>query len=142
MLTEALFSTIAEAFFSVLFKEMPLADRVRAGVDPEREAFQEALEKAYTTFSDRYPDWKASLFDEHFLRGAAAPVLAQLLTRRGQPDPADLACKWVQHLGHQDPQAWPRLSDATRAAADFLDRLEAELKTQPPLQALWDSRAL
>ncbi len=141
---EALFSAIAEAVFDYLLQEAGLADRARAvlGTDPERRAFQTALARAYVAFARQYPDLTASLFDETFLKGPAAPLLAQLLTRRGRPDPADLARRWAQHLGRRDPNAWPRLSEATRAAADFLTWLEAELARQPALQPLWDSRAL
>ncbi|MBC7226280.1 MAG: AAA family ATPase [Thermoflexales bacterium] len=144
MLTEALFSAIAEAVFGYLLQEAGLADRVRAvlGADPERRAFQTALARACAAFARQYPDLAASLFDETFLTTEGAPVLAQLLTRRGRPDPADLARRWAAHLGHDNPDAWPRLAEATRAAADFLTWLEAELAQQPALQPLWDSRAL
>ncbi len=144
MLTEALFSAVAEAVFGYLLEESDLSGRVRAvlGVNPERRAFQTALARAYATFSRRYPDLAASLFDEHFLKTEAAPLLAELLTRRGRPDPADLAHRWAAHLGHPDPEAWPRLAEATRAAADFLVWLEEELAEQPALRPLWDARAL
>jgi hypothetical protein len=70
------------------------------------------------------------------------PLLADLLTRRGRPDPAQLARRLAIHLGHSDPDRWERLDEATRAAADFLNWLEAELANQPALQPLYDSRAL
>ncbi|RMF30351.1 MAG: hypothetical protein D6759_12120, partial [Chloroflexi bacterium] len=144
MLTEALLSAVAEAVFGYLLQEAGLADRVRAvlGVDPERRAFQIALARAYAAFAKRYPDLTASLFDESFLKIEAAPILAQLLTRRGRPNPTELARRWAAHLGHPDPTTWPRLSEVTRAAAEFLDSLEAELTKQPALSPLWDARAL
>ncbi len=122
MLPEALLSAVAEAVFGHLLQEAGPAERVRAvlGMDPERRAFRTALAQAYTAFARRYPDLAASLFDETFLTGPAALPLIQLLIRRGHPDPADLARRWAQHLGHRDPAAWPRLIEATRAAADFL----------------------
>lgn len=145
MLTEALLSAVAEAVFGYLLQEADLADRARAvlGLDPECKAFQTALARAYVAFARQYPDLTASLFDKTFLTSQAAiPLLAQLLTRRGQPDPADLACRWAAHLGCPDPKAWDRLPEATRAAADFLAWLEGELAAQPALQPLYDSRAL
>ncbi len=144
MLTEAFFSAVADAVFGYLLEEADLAERVRAvlGVDPERRAFQTALARAYATFARRYPDLTASLFDESFLETEAAPLLAELLTRRGQPDPADLARRWAAHLGHPDPESWPRLDETTRAAADFLTWLEAELARQAALRPLWDACAL
>jgi hypothetical protein len=145
MLLEPLFSVIAEAVFGYLLQESGLAERARAvlGLDPQRRAFQTALARAYTAFARHYPEWTASLFDEAFLKSeAVVPLLAGLLTRRGRPDPAQLARQFAIHLGHSDPDRWERLSEATRAAADFLNWLEAELANQPALQPLYDSRAL
>jgi hypothetical protein len=145
MLLESLFSVIAEAVFGYLLRESGLAERARAvlGLDPQRRAFQTALARAYTAFARHYPEWTASLFDEAFLKSeAVVPLLAGLLTRRGRPDPAQLARRFAIHLGHSDPDRWERLSEATRAAADFLNWLEAELANQPALQPLYDSRAL
>ncbi|MDW8373907.1 MAG: AAA family ATPase [Planctomycetota bacterium] len=142
MLTEAVLAAIAEAVFSHLVQESGLTDRVRAvlRVDPQRRALQTALAKAYTSFAQQHPEWVAALFDETFLTGPAAPLLATLLTRRGNPAPEDLARRWCDQLGHA--VAPDRLTAATRAAADFLTMLEAELADQPALQALWDARAL
>lgn len=144
MLPEALLSAVAEAVFGYLLQETDLADRVRAalGVDPERKAFQTALARAYTAFEQRYPDLAASLFDESFLKTEAAPILAQLLTRRGHPDPAELARRRAAHLGYRDPDTAPRLAEVNRGIADFLRWLEGELAKQPALQPLWDLRAL
>jgi len=145
MLLESLFSVIAEAVFGYLLRESGLAERARAvlGLDPQRRAFQTALARAYTAFARHYPEWTASLFDEAFLKSeAVVPLLAGLLTRRGRPDPAQLARRLAIHLGHSDPDRWERLGEATRAAADFLNWLEAELANQPALQPLYDSRAL
>ena len=95
------------------------------------------------TFARQHPEWTAALFDETFLNSRdVVPLLATLLTRRGQPDPAYLARLFAAHLGHSDPDRWERLGDATRAAADFLTWLEAELARQDALQPLFDSRAL
>ena len=145
MVLEALFSAIAEAVFGYLLQQSGLAERTRAvlGRDPQRLAFQTALARAYTAFARQYPEWKASLFDETFLKSEAVlPLLGDLLTRRGRPDPAELARRFAIHLGHPDPDRWDRLDQATRAAADFLTWLEAELADQPALQPLYDSRAL
>jgi WD40 repeat protein len=142
---EALFSAIAEAVFGALLQERGLAERTRAalGLDPTRRAFQTALAQTYAAFARRYPEWTAALFDETFLkRRDVVPLLAELLTRRGQPDPAHLARLFAAHLGHPDPDRWERLGDATRAAADFLTWLEGELARQDALHPLSDSRAL
>lgn len=142
---EALFSAIAEAVFGYLLQESTLTERTRAalGLDPTRRAFQTALARAYTVFARHYPEWTTTLFDQPFLTSpTVVPLLAELLTRRGQPDPAHLARLFAAHLGHPDPDRWERLGDATHAAADFLRWLEDELARQDALQPLFDSRAL
>ncbi len=142
---EPLFAALAETVFSALLQESGLAERTRAvlGLDPTRRAFQTALARAYTAFARQYPEWTAALFDKTFLNSPdVVPLLAALLTRRSQPDPAHLARLFAAHLGHSDLDRWERLGDATRAAADFLTWLEAELAHQDALQPLYDSRAL
>jgi WD40 repeat protein len=145
MTMEPLFAALTETVFGALLQESGLAERTRAalGLDPTRRAFQTALARAYTAFARQYPEWTAALFDETFLTSRdVVPLLAELLTRRGQPDPAHLARLFAAHLGHPDPDRWERLGDATRAAADFLTWLEDELARQDALQPLFDSRAL
>ena len=143
-ISETLLAAVAEAVFGYALEQSGLADRVRAAlkIDPKHKAFQAALARAYTAFARKYPDLVASLFDESFLKTEAAPLLAQLLTRRGRPNPAELTRLWARHLGHDDPDTWPRLDQATRAAADFLTWLEAELAKEPVLQALDDAQTL
>ena len=146
MSLEALFAAIADAVFGYLLQQSNLAERARAllGLDPVRRAFQTALARAYAAFARQYPEWTASLFDETFLKSPeVVPLLADLLTRRGRPDPAELARRFAAHLGPSDTDRWERLGEAaTCAAADFLTWLEAELARQEALQPLYDSRAL
>ncbi len=145
MLLEPLFAAIAETVFGALLQESGLAERTRAalGLDPTHRAFQTALAQTYAAFARHYPEWTAALFDETFLKSQdVVPLLAELLTRRGQPDPARLARLFAARLGHSNPDRWERLGDATRAAADFLTWLEAELARQEAMQPLYDSRAL
>jgi hypothetical protein len=145
MLLESLFSAIAEAVFGYLLQS-GLAEWARAvlGMDPQRRAFQTALAGAYNEFAQQYPEWTASLFDKAFLTSEPViPLLAELLTRRGQPNSAELARLFAIHLGHSDPDRWERLGEAARAAADFLKWLDAELARQEEenLQRRYDRRA-
>ncbi|MGC9082556.1 MAG: hypothetical protein ACP5ME_05155 [Anaerolineae bacterium] len=142
---EPLFAAVAEALFGYLLRQSDLAGRAQAvlRLDPKRRAFQTALGRACAAFAGRHPEWTASLFDEAFLTSEAVlPLLAELLTPRGRPDPADLARRFARHLGHPDPDAWPRREAATRVADDFLHTLEAELAKEEALRPLYDSRAL
>jgi hypothetical protein len=145
MLTEALLAAVAEAVFGYLLQESDLASQTRAalGLDPQRRAFQAALARCYADFARRHPQWAAALFDQTFLAGPeTAPLLAELLTRRGQPEPARLARLYAQHLGQVAPASWERWQEAVQVAGDLLRSLEAELAREPALHALYDSRAL
>ncbi len=145
MLAEALLAAVTEAVFGYLLEKADLAGRVRQwlGQDPSRLAFQRALGRAYIALARQYPEWTASLFDQNFLAGPAAPELAQLLTRSGRPDPAIIARRWAAYLGITDLDRWAgRLRELTAVCADLIHYLESELKEQPALQPLFDSRAL
>ena len=145
MTLEPLFATMAQAVVGSLLEMTGLAERTRAALsrDSTHCAFQTALEQTYAAFARQHPEWTATLFDKTFLNSPdVVRLLAELLTRRGQPDPAHLARLFAAHLGHSDPDRWERLGDATRAAADFLRWLEDELARQDALQLLYDSRAL
>ena len=123
MTLEPLFATMAQAVVGSLLQESGLAERTRAVLSPDstHRAFQTALEQTYAAFARQHPEWTAALFDKTFLNSPdVVPLLAELLTRRGQPDQAHLARLFAAHLGHSDPDRWERLGDATRAAADFL----------------------
>lgn len=137
---ETLFAAVAEAVFNLLVTESGLTERVRAvlGVDPERRAFQLALARASEQFVKQHPDWAAALFDQYFLtRPEVVELLATLLSRRGQPDPARLAALWAAQLHRPNP---PQEVEAVAAA--FLRLLDGELAARPELRALHDSRDL
>jgi len=143
MLSEALLGAITEAVFSYLLEQAGLADHIRArlGRDAERLAFQVALARAYTAFARRYPQWAATLFDEPFLRGAAAPLLARCLMRDKPPQASELASAWADQLAWRGETRAQGLAEVTPAAADFLQELTAELRARREFQALFDSQA-
>lgn len=137
---ETLFAAVAESVFNLLLAESGLTERVRAvlGVDPERRAFQFALARAYEQFVKQHPDWAAALFDHHFLtRLEVVDLLATLLSRRGQPDPARLAALWAAQLHRTNP-----LQEVEAVAAAFLRLLDNELAARSELRAIYDSRDL
>jgi len=84
---------------------------------------QIALARVCAAFARQYPEWTASLFDEHFLKSQeVVPLLAELLTRRGRPDPAHLARQEaLQPL--YDRRALERIAAHTEA---FRRQLEEE----------------
>lgn len=138
MLAEAAINGIAEAVFGTAYELFHVEERLLRwlGREPAKLAFEKALLHAYSAFARNYPDLTASLFDASFLSKEAAPELAKLITRHKTPDPGELARLWSISLGTRDP------SPLTRPAADFLNWLELELKSEPAFQPVFDSRAL
>lgn len=101
---------------------------------------QLALQRAYEAFRREYPQWAASLFDEHFLTHNAAPYLA------GGSEASDtfiaraLANAWADQLSLSAEPRRQLIVVLTPAAARFVKLFERELRTQAALTltlALW-----
>ncbi|WKZ39691.1 MAG: AAA family ATPase [Anaerolineales bacterium] len=139
---ESIFLAVAEAVFSYVITTLDPVQPIkkRLGREPARLAFQKALSRAYSAFARQYPEYTASLFDQTFLTGAGAPELAKLLTRHLTPDPAIFAQAWGTSIGLDINSPFCR--EATKPAADFLNWLETELKSETVFQPIFDSRAL
>lgn len=73
-----------------------------------------AFENAYRTFTQRYPQWKAVLFDEHFLR----PRFVNRKTQ--QIDSHALADEWAQQFQANQASRNRNIHDLLPAAQDFL----------------------
>lgn len=97
----------------------------------QRQAYRQAVTRAYTTFARQYPEWAASHFDEPFLRHDAAPLLLRVGYGVASTQGFALAVVWSRQM------TWPRevirqefIAELTPIAADFLRMLEAELHLQ------------
>jgi hypothetical protein len=79
----------------------------------------------------QHPRWAASLFDEHFLRRHAAPLLRRRIDGGSAVAPEELGAAYVAQL------YWPAqlhefdFGGLTAVAADFLRSLDAELGPAP-----------
>jgi hypothetical protein len=90
--------------------------------------FRMALKRAYTSFAGYYPQWAASLFDEHFLRHGAALLLASYKQNGTLPQASELALVWDDQLGPTTAAIRERrMAELIPVAADFLDWLAVEL---------------
>lgn len=91
-----------------------------------------ALDAAFAAFAEAHPLWAASLFDRHLLGRLAedADDLAALT-------PEQLADAWTRQFDYWDETARARAtSRVAPIAADFLQRLRAELeRSAPPVRA-------
>lgn len=73
-----------------------------------------AFEKAYRTFRQRHPQWKAALFDEHFLR-------TRLENREPeQINSHELVDEWAHQLPVNQESRNRNIHDLLPAAQDFL----------------------
>jgi len=119
-------------------KEM--SDRLSFGItskiglikNSERQLFQDALTRAFTTWAPQNWEWVDYLFNEHFLTHRAAPFLVAYMKDGIQPDPAKLANVWAKQLAWFDDEMKQRhIAKLTPVAAEFLRCLEAELQSYP-----------
>ena len=116
--------------------------RVRGwlGRDPQQLAVAIALTKAEARFIERHPRWYAGLFDQTFLGGAAAPLLARALTRTELVTGADLAHLWGQTaIGGETGARYA--AELVGPADDFLDFWVEELGRHEVFRQMLDSRA-
>jgi hypothetical protein len=73
-----------------------------------------AFENAYRTFTQRYPQWKAVLFDDHFLRPRVVNHKAEQIDSHG------LADEWAQQFQVNQDSRNRNIHDLLPAAQDFL----------------------
>ena len=107
--------------------------------DDVEQAVADAVRDAYEQVRPRHREVAASLFDETFLKGTGARVLARLLVPGDDPTGADLAEEWkdraVGRGGDRRPDA-----RIVAAATDFLSFFEAALDSRERQDALRDLR--
>ncbi|MGZ3621821.1 MAG: hypothetical protein ACXWPG_01845 [Ktedonobacteraceae bacterium] len=144
-LTEIILTTITEKVFSyALDQGQSIVEdwvRKKLNLDPKQQAFKRALNKAYKKFEKKYPQWTDDLFNANFLENEGALILAQFLIRDGNPDPSELATRWSESLNIRNTERRTTLvRELEPAATDFLDYLASELKKEPELSDLNDSR--
>ncbi len=87
-----------------------------------RRVFSKIIDEAFDSFCDRYPQWKAALFDASFIEGEAAPILAGLLVPGRTVTPTALAAAWADSLAFHDPkQRRAKVRQIEPAIASLLD---------------------
>ncbi|MCL4295021.1 MAG: hypothetical protein KJ077_04810 [Anaerolineae bacterium] len=133
-----LFGGVAASSFTTVVV-MPLTKAVfnyiPAAIAPNwlrRLVFRAALKRAYASFASYYPQWAASLFDEHFLNHGATSLMAGYIRDGRLPQASQLALDWEAQLGSNSPAVRERcIAELTPVAADFLDWLTLELAISP-----------
>lgn len=88
----------------------------------QRQVILQATLRAYTAFSEQYPEWAASLFDRHFVAQQVAPRLTN------NPEPAELAQLWAEQISWVNPEKKQKLiAEVTPVVCNFLRLVASEL---------------
>ena len=97
----------------------------------QRQTFEQAVNRTYETFAQKYPEWAISLFDRHFLAHSAAPILARVGQGTESVQGYALAVVWSRQISWAKEETRQELiGELIPVAADFLLLLEAELRNQ------------
>ena len=138
MIGETLLGAVCESVFGYLLDKFDPVEEARARI-----AFKTCLSRAYVTFKRNHPRWAQDLFDEHFLKNAGAPFLAQCLTRDGAPDPAEFARAYATQFGFSEAQRTETTRRVCPAATNFLQTGSSpRLHQHAVFQSILDSQAL
>jgi hypothetical protein len=95
----------------------------------QQAALRAARAQAFARFAADNPLWAESLFDEHFLSHAAAPLIARAIDPANRPTPSEFAIAWLAQCAA--PGATARdanLTEVALAAAEYLRHLDAALQ--------------
>ena len=100
----------------------------------QRAALRAAQAQAFAHFAQEHPLWAESLFDEHFLNHAAAPLVARALDPDHRPTAFEFADAWFTQCAAPGTTArGANLAELVMAAFAFLRHLDAALR---PYQAI------
>jgi hypothetical protein len=90
----------------------------------QQRTLQAALRCAYAEFARRYPEWVASLFDEHFVKLHVLPILRSA-GALGRPAPAALvAYAWAAQLNNSPARQRELAAGALPVATQFLNLVQ------------------
>ena len=108
---------------------------------PVRVASSLALTRALGRFAEEHPGWSEAFFDETFLTGRGAPVLAEAFDPVRRPGGRALAHAWGDELGY--PHDHPRVRELEGGpAGDFLEWWAAALRARPELRPVFEPLTL
>ena len=100
----------------------------------QRAVLRAAQAQAFARFAEEHPLWATSLFDEHFLGHAAAPLVARALDPANRPTAFEFAEAWFTQCAAPGATAQDaNLAEVIVAASEFLRYLDAALQ---PYQAI------
>ena len=87
-----------------------------------------ALVQAAPKFYRLHPEWRASLFDEHFMAKWADLLAYSWINQETYPDPRSIARGWVQQLWLRDEKKEKLMEEIIPAVSDFIAIFDTELR--------------
>jgi hypothetical protein len=103
-----------------------LVHRSQRAERQQTQALQHAQARAFALFAQQNPSWVASLFDQHFLEHAAAPLLQRYLEPHNRITAFELAVAYCAQFSNTGAEP-RRFAEAITVAAHFLALLNHEL---------------
>jgi hypothetical protein len=95
----------------------------------QRAALRAAQAQAFARFAHEHPLWAESLFDEHFLNHAAAPLIARALDSDHRPSVFEFAEAWFTQCAAPGTNAEAaNLAEVAMAAFAFLCHMDTALQ--------------
>lgn len=108
----------------------------------QQQTFHQAVIRAYATLAQKYPQWAASYFDQHFLTHTAAPLLAQVGQGAASVQGRALADVWSKQMSwYSEGTRQKLIAELTPVATIFLVLLEAELRIHESIGE-WNPQAV
>jgi len=93
----------------------------------QRRTLRRAVQQAYTTFARTYPDWVASLFDEHFVNVHLLPLMQKATETSDKVTAAQVAELWSQQVSMLPARRHKHNTRILPVAAHFLCMVADEL---------------
>src|SRR5580765_2678475 len=95
--TELMLQNIIEKTFrSILSLDDNQAASTQHDLNTLKQAFRQALSRAFQYFEEQHPQWSTLLFDSGFFEKEGVLILAQFLQQNSNPITNELALLWLQ----------------------------------------------
>ena len=93
----------------------------------QRRTLRRAVHQAYVNFARTYPNWAASLFDEHFVNVHLLPVLQRATETGDKVTAIEVADLWARQVSMLPSQRQKHSARILSAATHFLCMVANEL---------------
>jgi hypothetical protein len=93
----------------------------------QRRTLRRGVRAAYAHFADLYPQWVATLFDEHFVDAHLLPMLLRAATTGSKVTPVEVAEAWARQVSILPSLRQQHIARVIPVATHFLCMVAEEL---------------